>query len=45
MDWLLNEAAAAFSVSLNELTRELAGKTTSPLVQEFQLSFEELLTE
>ncbi len=45
MGWLLNEAAAPFSAGLNELTRELAGKTTSPLVQELQLSFEELLTE
>lgn len=45
MGWLLNEAAASFSARLNGLVRELTGKTSSPLIQNLQLSFEDLLQE
>lgn len=40
---LLNKAAAPFSGRLNELTQELSGRKTSPLVRGLQFSFEELL--
>jgi hypothetical protein len=45
MGSLLEQGAVPFAAHLNRLTRELEGKSASPLIQELQLSFEELLEE